>query len=503
MRIISSTTCAARLVAGGMFALSSVVGACSGADQPTGSGETAGAQSIGGSNSTGAAPSPGGTPASGGGAGLGGTSAAGGPATGGRAGTGGAPSAGGATGGVAPIGGTKSTGGTNSSASGGAKATGGSTAAGGTSGSGTGTGGSKATGGTVSNGGSATGGITATGGMPSAGGTAATGGNKANGGTVPTGGAKATGGVAATGGTSAAGGATPCPGATQVITVASNGSGNYTTVQAAINSISSSNNKLVQVNVKAGTYAEQVTINKPFVCLVGDSPTTTTITHTAGTNILTGGTVIVTGNDFSASNIAFENSAGNGAGQAVALMAEGNRQQFRNCRFLSYQDTVYTNTGTQYFRDCYIQGDTDYIFGDATAVFENCTMNNVAEGTAVTAPRTPQNTTYGLVFIGGSLTANPTTSTVRNGHVYLGRPWGPYGAVTYLNVAMGAHINADGWTTMSNNTLANVRFFEYKSTGPGANPTNATRANRQLTDAQAANYTVRNVLNPWVPGYSQ
>jgi pectinesterase len=87
--------------------------------------------------------------------------------------------------------------------------------------------------------------------------------------------------------------------------------------------------------------------------------------------------------------------------------------------------------------------------------------------------------------------------------VYLGRPWGPYGEAVFLNVAMGAHIAADGWTTMSSNTLANVRFYEYKSTGAGANATNATRASRQLTDAQAANYTVAKVLSPWVPGYSQ
>ena len=76
-------------------------------------------------------------------------------------------------------------------------------------------------------------------------------------------------------------------------------------------------------------------------------------------------------------------------------------------------------------------------------------------------------------------------------------------AAAFLNVAMGAHINADGWTTMSNNTLADTRFWEYKSTGVGANPTNATRATRQLSDAQAANYTVAKVLSPWVPGYSR
>jgi pectinesterase len=107
------------------------------------------------------------------------------------------------------------------------------------------------------------------------------------------------------------------------------------------------------------------------------------------------------------------------------------------------------------------------------------------------------------VFLGGKFTANPTTSTVRSNHVYLGRPWGPYGAVAFLNVDIGSHINADGWTTMSNNDLSQVRFYEYKSTGAGANPTNANRASRQLTDAQAANYTVANVLNPWVPAFSR
>ncbi len=506
----SSKNHAARLVAAGSLAFAAVLGACSGTDQSTGPGQGEGGQGVGGSSATGAAPSLGGSSA--GSQATGGTVALGGGSvsTGGTSTTGAGVSTGGtnATGGTAPSGGTKATGGINSTggAPGGSKSTGGTTAVGGFSGAGgtLSTGGSKATGGTISSGGAVTGGSKATGGMQPTGGTAATGGSKATGGALSTGGTKATGGAAATGGTTAAGGTTSlCPGATQVITVAANGSGNYTTIQAAINSISSSNTKLIQVNVKAGTYAEQVTINKPFVCMVGDSATTTIITHTAGTDIVNGGTVLLTGSDFSASNITFENSAGDGAGQAVALMANGNRQQFINCRFVSYQDTLYTNTGTQYFKNCYIQGDTDYIFGDATAVFEGCTMNNVASGTAVTAPRTPQNTTYGLVFIGGSLTANPTTSTVPNNHVYLGRPWGPYGAVTYLNVAMGAHINADGWTTMSNNDLTYVRFYEYKSTGPGANPTNATRVNRQLTDAQAANYTVSNVLKPWVPSYSQ
>jgi pectin methylesterase-like acyl-CoA thioesterase len=295
----------------------------------------------------------------------------------------------------------------------------------------------------------------------------------------------------------------PCPGATQTITVAADGSGQYKTLQAAINTIPRGNSKLVEVDLKAGTYDEQVKIDKPFVCLAGESTTSTIITNTNGTNISTGGTVMVTANDFSAANITFRNSARDGAGQAVALMAQGQRQQFVDCRFVSYQDTVYTVSGTQYFKNCYIQGNTDYIFGDATAVFDRCTINNVSEGTAVTAPSTPQNVTYGLVFIGGELTADPTTSKVRAGSVRLGRPWRPFGAAAYIGVAMGAHIAADGWTTMSANTLANTRFCEYKSTGAGANSTNPTRASRQLSDAQAAAYTVKNVLSPWTPTYSQ
>lgn len=409
-----------------------------------------------------------------------------------------------ASGGALAIGGSSTL--AASSASGGLGATGGTAAT-----TQTQTGGSSAgvTGGSAGTGGSqALGGAAALGGSNSAGSSSApqaTGGTLATGGSKPfvTGGSAAAGGTAATGGsTSTSTGTTLCPGASQVLTVSAKGDGQYKTIQSAVNSVPTNNAKLVQITVRAGTYAEQVTIDRPFICLVGEGATTTKITHAAGTSIVTGGTVIVTGSDFSAANIAFENTGGDGSGQAVALMAKGNRQQFYNCRFLSYQDTLYTNVGTQYFRNCYIQGDTDYIFGDATAVFENCTMNNVAEGTAVTAPRTPQNTKFGLVFLGGSLTANPTTSTVRSNHVYLGRPWGPYGAAAFLRVEIGSHINSAGWTTMSNNDLSQVRFFEYKSTGPGANPTNPTRSGRQLSDTEAATYTVKNILQPWVPSYS-
>lgn len=144
-----------------------------------------------------------------------------------------------------------------------------------------------------------------------------------NGGTGAMGGTSASGGTAfggASSGTGGSAGATSfCPGATKRIIVASNGSGDYKTVQAAINSIVSNNGKPVEVFVKAGTYKEQVTIAKPYVCLVGESAATTTITNTAGTNIVSGGTVMATANDFSAADIAFANSAPVGSAQDVVF----------------------------------------------------------------------------------------------------------------------------------------------------------------------------------------
>lgn len=296
-----------------------------------------------------------------------------------------------------------------------------------------------------------------------------------------------------------------CPGATQTLTV---GSGQqYATVQAAVDAISDSGVARVHIALKAGIYDEQVVIDKPFICLTGESAMTTIIRHKVGSDPKVGGVVLVSGSDFSAANLTFQNTLGlgtpGGQNQAVALKATGKRQQFRDCRFLSYQDTLYTSSGTQYFRDCFIQGSLDYIFGGATAVFEGCTMNNAAEGSAVAAPRTPQDAPYGIVFLGGSLTADPTTTMVRDNRVHLGRPWGPYAAAAYLNVEIGAHIAAAGWTIMGDNTLAATHFWEYKSNGPGAKPMNAQRISRQLSDAQAADYTVGKILDPWLPGYSR
>jgi pectinesterase len=378
---------------------------------------------------------------------------------------------------------------------------GGSNASGGSAGKGGGTGGSD-TGGTGA-GGSAMGGRGpsggANGGITGAGGSASGGATSAAGGT----GGKGTGGAVATGGTTAGGDPALCPpGITQTISVAKDGSGQFTTVQAAVNSIASGSAAHIRIDIKAGTYTEKLTIaSRTNLCLVGAGATNTILTY-GDSNASAGGTsvsasVYISANDFSAANLTVQNSYGSGS-QAVALRTTGQRQQFLNCRFVGYQDTLYTHGGIQYFRNCYVQGNTDYVFGGATAVLDNCEARNVEGGSAVAAPNTDAATTYGIVFLGGKFTA---VSAVKANSVALGRPWGAAGAAAYLGVDLGAHILAAGFVAMSGNQPASARFHEYQSTGSGAN--SSSRSSYQLSASQAANYSVANILAPWTPSYSQ
>jgi pectinesterase len=273
-------------------------------------------------------------------------------------------------------------------------------------------------------------------------------------------------------------------------------------VQAAVSSIASGSTARIRIDIKAGTYREKLTIaSRSNLCLVGAGATTTILTYddASATVMSTSGSasVLVSANDFSAANLTFENSYGTGS-QAVALRATGQRQQYLNCRFVGYQDTLYTHSGSQYFRNCYVQGNTDYVFGGATAVLENCEIRNVEGGSAVTAPSTDIGTSYGIVFLGGRLTA---ASGVRASSVGLGRPWGADGFAAYLRVELGPHVIAAGFVPMSDNQPENARFHEFQSTGSGANA--SARSMYQLTSSQAAAYTIANIFGSWTPSYSQ
>ncbi|HEX2877323.1 MAG TPA: pectinesterase family protein [Polyangiaceae bacterium] len=324
------------------------------------------------------------------------------------------------------------------------------------------------------------------------------------------------GGSSGSAGTGGGGSAPDCNSVTgqPVVTVGASGA-NFTTIQAALNSLSKTNTTLTQIRIAPGTYKEKLQIQVPNITLCGQTgkaaSTILTYSDNANTPNGNGGTLGTTGgasttlsaSNVSAENLTFANSTPQGGSQAVALLVTGDQVQFRNSRFISFQDTLYVRKAKQYFRDSYIEGTVDFIFGDATAVFQDCTVHNVSGGTAVTAPNTAQNVAYGLVFLGGKLTA---ASAVGKASMALGRNWGAYGAAAFLKTELGAHIKPVGWVPMGENTLDTARFSEYQTTGDGATPSAiSARApqSKQLSAAEAGNYTLAKIFGNWVPSYSK
>jgi pectinesterase len=284
--------------------------------------------------------------------------------------------------------------------------------------------------------------------------------------------------------------------------------GRYKTVQQALDAIPCNNNQPVTIFIKKGIYQEVVTVDarKHFVRLVGEQRDSTVLTFNnhAGTRLPNGDTLntwtcasfFVYGNDFSASNLTFQNDAGFTAGQAVAVRVEGNRARFINCRMVGNQDVLFlSGSGVKhYLRGCYIEGTTDFIFGAATAVFVDCHIHS-KKNSHVTAASTNSVIPYGFVFLNCRLTADSNINKVS-----LGRPWSPTASVTYINCWMGKHIIAEGWNNWKNPANeATARYAEYNSSGPGANPGARATWARQLTDAAAARFTINNIFGTWKP----
>lgn len=294
--------------------------------------------------------------------------------------------------------------------------------------------------------------------------------------------------------------------AAQRITVAQDGSGDYKTVQAALDAIKPGNEKPVTVFIKKGEYREVVIVDarKSFVTLVGEDKEKTILKfdNHAGTRLPDGDTLntwtcasfFVYGNDFHAENLTFENKAGFTAGQAVALRVEGNRASFKNCNIQGFQDVLFlSGSGVkQYFENCYIEGTTDFIFGAATAVFQHCHIHS-KKNSHVTAASTNSIIPFGFVFFDCTLTADSNVNKVS-----LGRPWSPTASVTYINCNLGPHIIAEGWNNWKNPANeATARYAEYKSTGPGANPAARVTWSKQLTDEEVKRYNLKTILGEW------
>ncbi len=288
------------------------------------------------------------------------------------------------------------------------------------------------------------------------------------------------------------------------MTVAQDGSGDYTTIQAAIDATKAFPDKRITIYIKNGVYNEKVVVPSwnNMLSLIGEDAEKTILTYNDHFKKIDRGrnstfmtyTLLVNADDFYAENLTIKNTAGP-VGQAVALHVEGNRCAFKNCRILGNQDTLYADgeNSHQYYHNCLIEGTTDFIFGSATAVFHTCTLRSKANS-YITAASTLQGKSFGFVFLHCNLVASGEAT-----QVYLGRPWRNYAQTAFLFCHMGGHIRAEGWHDWNKKEAhATVFYAEYDNYGKGAETSQRADWTHQLRTKQAKKYTPENILGTWV-----
>lgn len=291
------------------------------------------------------------------------------------------------------------------------------------------------------------------------------------------------------------------------LVVAQDGSGDYKTIQEAVNAVRDLSQVQVTIFVRKGVYHEKLVIPswKTMITLSGEDRENTIITNAdySGKNYpgkdpygkdkystYTSYTVLVQGNDFHAENLTIQNTAGR-VGQAVALHVEGDRAIIRNCRLLGNQDTLYaaTENSRQYYNHCFIEGTTDFIFGEATAVFDSCTIRSLVNSfitAAATTPRQP----FGFVFLDCKLEADTAAKKV-----YLGRPWRPYAKTVFIRTEMGSHILPEAWENWRNpDNEKTVLYADSGSFGPGGSGARRVEWSRQLTKRERKQYLAARIL---------
>lgn len=312
-----------------------------------------------------------------------------------------------------------------------------------------------------------------------------------------------------------------------MITVAKDNSGDFNSIQQAVDSIPAGTPETIYI--KKGIYKERVEVRKNNISFVGESTDDTIITESYYARmIMPDGskrgtfrsyTFFVYADNFTASNLTFENAAGFGDefGQAIAVYAEGDNITFRNCKILGHQDTLFTGplpmkekqpggfTGPtidgirrvvhQLYEDCYIAGEIDFIFGSATAYFKNCTLfalnRNQEINAYYTAPSTYEVQAFGYVFESCTFTGNCPPKSVA-----LSRPWRIHAKTVLLNCNYSDQIIDEGFTDWNKpESHETVYYAEYNGHGEGFKPEKRAAYVHQLNESEAARYTLENVMN--------
>ncbi|KAH7651101.1 Pectinesterase protein, partial [Dioscorea alata] len=279
-----------------------------------------------------------------------------------------------------------------------------------------------------------------------------------------------------------------------LITVDQSGKGDFQRIQDAIDAVPSHNSEQVFILIKPGIYRERVVVpeDKPWITLSGTNATSTIITWSGAWDTLESTTVSILASDFVGRYLTIQNTYGSRA-QAVALSVFGDRVAFYACRMISYQDTLFDISGRHYYSNCYIEGATDFIFGDALSFFEKCHIHSISKsGGAITAQkRSSANENTGFSFVSCKLTG------VKSKSVILGRPWGPYSRVVYANSYMSNAILPQGWSDWNNPTTQRTSFYgEYKCYGYGARNTTRVKWSHQLTLDEATPF----ITQAWING---
>ena len=299
-------------------------------------------------------------------------------------------------------------------------------------------------------------------------------------------------------------------------TVSPDGTGDYTTIQAAFDDVPVNfrDGKWI-IRVKPGRYYEKMTLakGKNNVVLIGENAKTTILTFDdyagkPGIGTMASQSVAIDADDFTAYRITFENThlnireqpGENKHSQGVALRVTGDRCALYDCRLVGNQDTFFgMGNGRVYIKNCYIEGNVDFIFGSSVMVFDHCTIYVNQHESYIVAPNTQKGMLFGFVFLDCTIKAKPIGAPDRDGvpfeHFYLGRPWHDYPQTAFIRCHEPASVHPDAWTVMGVEPLL---FAEYKCTGPGAHPDRLSQrkmGGRQLTDAEARTYTVANIFS--------
>ncbi len=283
--------------------------------------------------------------------------------------------------------------------------------------------------------------------------------------------------------------------------VAQDGSGDFRTVQEAIDAVPDFRKQSTRIFIRKGFYREKIIIpdTKHSLTLIGEDKHKTILSFNnfasrksiLGDEIGTSGSasIYICPDNFRAENITFENAAGP-IGQAVAIIVRSDRASFINCRFLGFQDTLYTHKigSKQYYNNCYIEGTVDFIFGSSIAYFDECEIYCKQDG-YITAASTPEDQTHGYVFYRCEIEGENKNS------FYLGRPWRPFAHVVFIECHLGETIKAEGWHNWGKTSNEDsVKYGEYKNEGKGANPLKRVPWSKQLNRNDLQKYSVINVL---------